>query len=219
MEASVCIVIPLYKAQPSEGELRSIRQACKVFAGRDIFYVIPEGMDLSAYPYQAAYEFPRYYFQSVQTYSDLCCYSQFYRTFKDYEYMLICQPDAWAFSDRLDEFCAMGYDYIGAPWPKMPGIPQDGVGNGGFCLRRVRRFIELTRSLRDCGAHPEDRFWCIDMRDYLSIAPIKVAATFSLEHQPERWYKLAGNTLPMGCHNPWRFDFEKFWKPKGIPAL
>ena len=219
MEASVCVVIPLYKEQPSAGELRSIVQACKVFKGRDIFYIIPEGMNLSAYPYQAAYEFPRYYFQSVQTYSELCCYSAFYKTFKDYEYMLICQPDAWAFLDRLDYFCSLGYDYIGAPWPKMNGIPRDGVGNGGFCLRRVAKFIELTRNLRDCGAHPEDRFWCIDMQDYLNIAPISVAATFSLEHQPERWYKKNGKVLPMGCHNPWRFNYDKFWKPKGVPAL
>jgi len=217
METSVCVVIPLYKERPSALELKSIRQACDIFAGRDIFYIIPTGLNLSAYPYQAAYEFSPYYFQGVTTYSELCCLSDFYRTFSEYDYMLICQPDAWVFDDRLDHFCALGYDYIGAPWPKMRGIERDGVGNGGFCLRRVARFIELTRKLRDCGAHPEDRFWCIDMRDYLNIAPLSVAATFSLEHQPERWFKEYGKVEPMGCHNPWRFDFKSFWKKRGVP--
>jgi hypothetical protein len=218
MEASVCVVIPLYKEKPSAGELMSIRRACEVFAGRDIFYVKPQGMSIEAYPFQAAYEFPEYYFSSLQTYSELCCYNKFYSVFRDYEYMLICQPDCWVFEDRLDEFCALGYDYIGAPWPKMEGIPEDGVGNGGFCLRRVSRFVELTRQLCDCGSHPEDRFWCIDMHDYLNIAPISVAATFSLEHEPSRWFKAYGKVWPMGCHKPWRFEYRSFWKGKGVPG-
>ena len=100
----------------------------------------------------------------------------------------------------------------------MPGIPEDGVGNGGFCLRRVSKFIELTRQLHSCGCHPEDRFWCIDMGESLNKAPIRVAAHFSLEHQPERWYKANGKVRPMGCHKPWRFSYDKFWKSKGVPA-
>ena len=125
METSVCVVIPLYKERPSAGELRSIKQACGIFAGRDIFYVIPEGMSIGAYPFQAFYEFPAYYFQTVQTYSELCCQSSFYRTFKDYEFMMIYQQDCWVFEDKLDHFCSLGYDYIGAPWPKMNGIPEE----------------------------------------------------------------------------------------------
>lgn len=217
METRVCVIIPVYRAVPSAIELKSIENSCRIFVGRDIYYVAPRGLDMSAYPFQAVHEFPEFYFQSTITYSELCCLHDFYRTFRDYDYMLICQPDCWVFDDRLDRFCAMGYDYIGAPWPKMRGIDRDGVGNGGFSLRKVSRFMTLTRQLCDCGAHPEDRFWCIDMREYLDIAPISVAATFSLEHDPARWYKEYGKVKPMACHNPWRFDYKKFWKPRGVP--
>jgi len=215
--ANVCIVIPLYKVKPTELELKSINQAREVFKGRDIFYVVPRGFDASAYVPEALIEFPEYYFMSLSNYSELCCLEEFYKAFELYEWMMIYQPDCWVFEDNLDMFCALDYDYIGAPWPKMPGIPVDGVGNGGFCLRYLPKFIKLTHNLQSCGAHPEDRFWCIDMHAYLNIAPISVAAHFSLEHDPVRWYKAHGKVRPMGCHKPWRFSYDKFWKKFGVP--
>lgn len=218
MRANVCIVIPLYKEHPSANELRSIRRTCEIFARRDIYYVIPDCMDLSVYPQQMSFNFHPGYFTSLESYSELCCCRKFYESFRDYDYMLICQPDCWVFRDELDSFCEMDFDYIGAPWPKMPGIPEDGVGNGGLSLRRVSRFIALTRQLRDCACHPEDRFWCIDMGYRLRVAPIDVAARFSLEHDPKKFFDAAGKHLPMGCHKPWRFDYAKFWKSRKVPA-
>lgn len=217
-KANVCIVIPLYKVKPTELELKVINQGCEIFKERDIFYVVPRGFDASAYAPEALIEFPEYYFYSLTNYSELCCLEEFYQAFRQYDWMMIYQPDCWVFEDKLDEFCALGYDYIGAPWPKMPGIPEDGVGNGGFCLRSIPKFIHLTHNLQSCGAHPEDRFWCIDMKAYLNIAPIEVGAHFSLEHEPMRWYHAYGKVRPMGCHKPWRFDYERFWKTFNVPA-
>lgn len=218
-KANVCIVIPLYKVKPTELELKVINQGREIFKERDIFYVVPRGFDASAYAPEALVEFPEYYFHSLINYSELCCLEEFYQAFKQYDWMMIYQPDCWVFEDKLDEFCALGYDYIGAPWPKMNGIPEDGVGNGGFCLRSIPKFIHLTHNLQSCGAHPEDRFWCIDMKAYLNIAPIEVGAHFSLEHEPMRWYHAFGEVRPMGCHKPWRFDYDRFWKQFNIPAL
>lgn len=217
-KANVCIVIPLYKVKPTELELKVINQGREIFKERDIFYVVPRGFDASAYAPEALVEFPEYYFHSLINYSELCCLEEFYQAFRQYDWMMIYQPDCWVFEDKLDEFCALGYDYIGAPWPKMPGIPEDGVGNGGFCLRSIPKFIHLTQNLQSCGAHPEDRFWCIDMKAYLNIAPIEVGAHFSLEHEPMRWYHAYGKVRPMGCHKPWRFDYERFWKTFNVPA-
>ena len=217
-KANVCIVIPLYKVRPTELELKVINQGREIFKERDIFYVVPREFDASAYAPEALVEFPEYYFHSLSNYSELCCLEEFYQAFKQYDWMMIYQPDCWVFEDRLDEFCALGYDYIGAPWPKMNGIPEDGVGNGGFCLRSIPKFIHLTHNLQSCGAHPEDRFWCIDMKAYLNIAPIEVGAHFSLEHEPMRWYHAYGKVRPMGCHKPWRFDYERFWKTFNVPA-
>ena len=218
-KANVCIVIPLYKVRPTELELKVINQGREIFKDRDIFYVVPRGFDASAYAPEALVEFPEYYFYSLSNYSELCCLEEFYQAFRQYDWMMIYQPDCWVFEDKLDEFCALGYDYIGAPWPKMSGIPEDGVGNGGFCLRSIPKFIHLTHNLQSCGAHPEDRFWCIDMKAYLNIAPIEVGAHFSLEHEPMRWFHAFGKVRPMGCHKPWRFDYDRFWKQFNIPAL
>ena len=217
-KANVCVVIPLYKVKPTELELKVINQGREIFKERDIFYVVPRGFDASAYAPEALVEFPEYYFHSLSNYSELGCLEEFYQAFKQYDWMMIYQPDCWVFEDKLDEFCALGYDYIGAPWPKMNGIPEDGVGNGGFCLRSIPKFIHLTHNLQSCGAHPEDRFWCIDMKAYLNIAPIEVGAHYSLEHEPMRWYHAYGKVRPMGCHKPWRFDYERFWKTFNVPA-
>ena len=48
--------------------------------------------------------------------------ADFYRRFTDYEYILIHQLDVFLFEDKLLEFCDMGYDYIGAPYPKFDAI-------------------------------------------------------------------------------------------------
>lgn len=198
-------------------ELKSIKQTLKILKIRDIYYVMPQGLDLSNYPVgPIPIEFPTYYFQDLSNYSEMCCQGWFYRKFRDYDYMLIAQPDCWVFRDDLDRFCAMNYDYIGAPWPVMRGIPVEGVGNGGFCLRRISKFVELCALLHDTGDHPEDRFWCISMQPYMKIAPIATAAEFSLEHQPSYFRKYA-TCNPMGCHKPWRFEFDTFWKKLKVP--
>lgn len=218
MEANVCIVIPIYKSDPSATELKSIKQTIKVLNGRDIYYLMPQGLNISKYPSGPIPKetFP-YYFENIENYSELCCQGWFYELFKDYEYMLIDQPDCWTFRDDLDKFCAMGYDYIGAPWPQMRGIPAEGVGNGGFCLRKISKFVELCTMMHDNGGHPEDRFWCITMGNYLNIAPLNVAADFALEHKPAYFHDKYASSYPMGAHKPWKFDFETFWKKLKVP--
>lgn len=100
---------------------------------------------------------------------------EFYTLFDDSEYILICQTDAWIFSDRLEEWCDYGYDYVGAPWPKrrvynLPIIKQflwlrrkllgggdrilrqdyfGRVGNGGLSLRRVSSMISACERYAD----------------------------------------------------------------------
>ena len=105
-KANVCIVIPLYKENPSELELKSVNRARQIFAGRDIFYVVPAGFNSSAYGYEAIFEFPTYYFQSLVNYSELCCLHDFYAAFQDYDYMMIYQPDCWVFEDSLKGLAA-----------------------------------------------------------------------------------------------------------------
>jgi hypothetical protein len=72
----------------------------------------------------------------------------FYKSFDDYEFILIAQTDALVFSDDLDHWCDRDYSYIGAPWfsglnkPRLP-LTLIASGNGGLSLRRVADFIRV----------------------------------------------------------------------------
>lgn len=93
--------------------------------------------------------FPERFFGSGQAHSRLMMSRQFYARFQRYEYILVYHLDALVFSDQLAEWCAAGYDYIGAPWLRSAEYPEKGfagVGNGGFSLRRVRSFLKVLDS-------------------------------------------------------------------------
>jgi len=47
---------------------------------------------------------------------------------------------------------------------------------------------------------------------WFKIPDWKIAVQFSMEVQPEYFFKLNNNTLPFGCHAWWRYDVD-FWKP------
>lgn len=225
ISSSCCVAIPIYKESMSSGEEKSIDQTFKVMSGRSIYFFAPEGLDMQYYEnryagrYAGVKRFDDSYFGSIEGYSRLMTRVGFYKAFEEWDYMLIVQPDCWTFRDDLDEFCNMGYDYIGAPWPPMKNIETEGVGNGGFSLRKVRKFIGLCENLKDEDIHPEDRFFCIGCADKLNIAPMKVGAHFSLEHKPIQYYHRFGKVTPMGCHKPFRFSYEEFWKKLGVPDI
>lgn len=149
----VVVAVPVYKPEMTVYEAFSLRRCAQVLGRYPICFFGPDGMDMSAYtdavPSAALERFPNECFASVRSYSDLLLTTAFYDRFSAYEFMLIYQLDAFVFYDALAEWCAKGYDYIGAPWresaragPKCLG-GFGGVGNGGFSLRRPRRCYDL----------------------------------------------------------------------------
>jgi len=148
------------------------------------------------------------YFSSVPAYNRLCFSSAFYRAFSEYEYMLVCQLDAWIFADRLSEWVARGYDYIGAPWCIFCRNRQacdannrnecvGAVGNGGLSLRRVSKFAEVT-SLGISTLANEDIYFSSVLSNK---PPCKEAFLFSVETGFE---KFLGEQFHFGCHAPMR---------------
>lgn len=222
MYKDVCIVIPIYKIAPSPNELQSIRRCFDVFNDRDIAYIAPLGLDIAAYPQARVMSFNGMYFSSTATYSELCRSKELYSAFSEYKYILIYQSDCWVFSDTLDWFTALGYDYIGAPWFGVRDISTgrpltDGqVGNGGLSLRKTATFLRLAG--QPCSSSvPEDVYWCRVRASELNIAPTDVACRFSLEHHPERGISINGGRLPMGCHKPWQLKYSNLWYSMGVP--
>lgn len=154
------VVIPIYQSVLSESELFSIRNVAKILAKHDIYFVGPEhlthflGLLSGQFDTQIAFKtFPDRYFASIAGYNDLMVSAMFYRSFADYQCMLIAQTDSLVFKDELNFWADKNYSYIGAPWfegytqPVLP-LQLSRVGNGGFSLRNIQDFLRVLNRPR-----------------------------------------------------------------------
>lgn len=174
----VAVVVPIYKPQFSPYEARSVRQTVAVLGHYPIILLAPVGLDLT----MIHREFPSLEVREVSDewlgrkngiagYNRMMLSADFYDLFRDFEYILICQPDVWIFRDELSDWCRKGYDCVAAPWVRrrvynLPLLRQwlalrrwwcashgrmirqmiyGRIGNGGLSLRRVDRFREACR--------------------------------------------------------------------------
>ena len=159
------VVIPVYKQKLSKWDEISLRQCCKILSRHTLCLVTYSELDCSEYfkiaaEYRVTLQrenFDAHYFSGILGYNALMMSKDFYRRFANYDYMLIYQLDAYVFRDELDDWCAKGYDYIGAPWffdckSHESGAKLWKVGNGGFSLRKIDTHIKiLTRKLPVLG--------------------------------------------------------------------
>lgn len=188
MNKLVCIVIPIYKSKPSVEELASFKQCLSILHNYSIHIVTHCEVELNKYLSNTTTNieitlFDKYFFSSIDSYSELLRSYFFYSSFKKYKYILIYQLDAWVYKEELKEWCNKGYDYIGAPWFENYGSHENGdklwcVGNGGLSLRRVRKFMELT--------HPHKRiksFNEIFKEEYNGIKSLPVCIARGLGHR------------------------------------
>ena len=222
MSTKVAVVIPTYKEELSPLEQIALVQCRKILGRYPLIFFTPAGKIFSYFkPDDGVAHFPSQYFQNVDTYNTLMLSPNFYETFKDFEYILIYQLDAFVFYDALEDFCSLGYDYIGAPWPiySWSGArnPTPTVGNGGFSLRKVKSCLDL---LKICVTLPnwytflkynEDAFFAscgVKKNIDFNTAPFKIADTFSMEWTPARAVRRLGNALPFGCHNWSKFSAD-----------
>lgn len=140
---SAAVVIIAYSPHPSATEAASFAQGLRVLGGHPLRLVCPESLDWSVYRRMAdeagvqlgLQRFADSYFTSVASYNSLMLSPTFYDVFLEFEQILLYQLDAWVFADELDDWCARGYTYVGAPWFTDDGIMLPYAGNGGFCLR------------------------------------------------------------------------------------
>jgi hypothetical protein len=152
--------------------------------------------------------------------------------------MLIYQLDAWIFKDELIDWCLKDYDYIAAPWMDVNfvsrywkensrigqylsyfNISPNMVGNGGFSLRKVKKFILLLKIFKKKAEKwyinaNEDFFWSLYVPYYYPFFKVpskKIALSFAFETQPEICFEQNDYMLPMGCH-AWEKNNPYFWK-------
>jgi len=142
----VVVVIPVHKPEPTVNELASLRQCYKILGKHPIRIIAPAGLDMSRYrevaPQCEVMFIDPVWLSSIQQYNKLKISKYFYNQFKDYEYLLTYELDAWVFRDELLYWCDKEYDFIGAPWFEgYTDIKSENVvpgANSGFSLRKVR---------------------------------------------------------------------------------
>ena len=225
----VVIVVPVYKQVLSNLERISLQQLNKILRNYPKVFVAPESLEFDYGMLSEGYRierFPNEYFTGISAYSQLMLSEHFYRRFEKYEYMLLYQLDAFVFSDRLSEFCAMGFDYIGAPvyrfTPHWHAI-HCSVGNGGFSLRNIQSAIHMLEKHSEwMPGHPfadvfnewEDLFWAYcGQNDAFAfrIPTVAQALEFAVQDDIAHIYKRMHRVLPFGCHGWYKSNFL-FWK-------
>lgn len=204
----------------NEYELISLEQATKILRRYDICFVMPKGMTgFTKYGVNIE-RFDDCFFTSISSYNKLMLNTSFYERFTEYEYMLIYQLDAFVFKDKLEFFCELNYDYIGAPWLYGEIFKVDEmiqafyVGNGGLSLRKIQSCINILKESKidfNTYMQNEDVFFSTLASETFSIAPIDVALQFSFETQVKKCFERNHYKLPFGCHGLLRYDYE-FWK-------
>lgn len=171
----VVILIPIYRAFFDDFEKNSLKSVNQELKSFPIIFIAPHSLDidfLKNYEIQFDYEIYRFedhFFKSIDGYNKLLLSTHFYEAFLNYEYILICQTDAYVFKNELSFWVSKGFDYIGAPWldskkvlfnhksrsvfnkiKKTIGLKQrlynhiNQVGNGGFSLRKTLKFYEIS---------------------------------------------------------------------------
>jgi hypothetical protein len=146
---NVVIVIPIHKVEPTRYELISFQQCFKIFSSSAIKLVAPQNLSLEIYksvvPGLETIFIEPFWQTSIVNYNKLKISRFFYRLFKDYEYLLTYELDAFVFRNDLDYWCEQAYDYIGAPWFEDYLTANSGnstrlfkVGNSGFSLRNIQ---------------------------------------------------------------------------------
>ena len=159
MKNKCIIVIPIYKENPNIVERASFSQVLTILKSHDICIYTHKECNLSIYKQisdnvEKVYSvelFDKQFFKSIDGYNDLCYSKDFYLRFNSYKYMLIYQLDAWVFRDELLYWCDKDYDYIGAPifyaYNKSNFTTKFmGIGNGGFCLRKISHCLNVLNS-------------------------------------------------------------------------
>ncbi len=165
MAGIAAVAIFVHSPDLTWDEVVSLRQCWKVLSDHPLFLVHPRGMDIGRYlaiaPGLRLLPVDPRHLASVRSYNRLKLDPELYGLFRDFEFMLTYELDAFVFRDELLRWCDMGYDYIGAPWFEgWYGAKHDAKvrrgQNSGFSLRRISsaqrvlRSFRLVRPLKEC---------------------------------------------------------------------
>src|ERR1700737_7989 len=141
--SAAAVVVPFYRQELGADERVSLRHLDHFLGPYDRFLFMPKSLrgGLDGF---GSRRFSDRFFESRRGYSALLLSRDFYRSFSEYEYVLVYQLDCLVFSDDLLRWCEKEFDYIGAVHTIGDNAPC--AGQGGFSLRRVSSFLDVLNS-------------------------------------------------------------------------
>jgi hypothetical protein len=155
MTTPVAVVVPIYKKYEmlDATEKISLLRCLKILKKHKIIFIGAIHFNTQSYQnicleYQVNFSFRGFdarFFEGRKGYNALLLHIDFYNAFADFSHILIYQTDCYVFTDALLHWVAQPQSYIGAPWTHVGGL--QGVGNGGFSLRRVADFIFILDNI------------------------------------------------------------------------
>ena len=232
-EFNIAICVPFHKCELSDFEKISLKQLLNVLKRYEIIFVVPESLNASPFD-KCGIKFELFkdeFFESQKSYSRLMLEKAFYKRFASYDYILIYQLDSFVFSDKLTDFCRLGYDYIGAPGividpylgTLFKGKKYYHWENGGLSLRKVQSFIRVLDNIGDIKGLPYEEY-LYDCEDFLysylasddkygfTMAPLEIASTFSVEFNLDNSFqRIKNGELPFGTHAWYKLNYD-MWK-------
>lgn len=128
------------------------------------------------------------------------------------------------FKEQIRSYFHRRYNLLGKEGkPALDKQLNNQVGNGGFSLRKVDKFIKICQEYKsqisayekvENSIFNEDIFFSIELnrkKRVVKIPSYKEAVDFAIETAPEQAFGLNGNKLPFGCH-AWEKNID-FWRP------
>lgn len=163
------------------------------------------------------------HFKDTSSYSYYIESVDFWKLFLDkFEYIYIYQTDCFLLKDNLQEWVDKNFDFIGAPiistnanWNNVPC-----TGNGGFSLRKVKKFYKLAEFAKNHEneisskfKHYEDLYFLqyVGKKIYIDLPNFKDAALFCWDMNPDILYANKFD-IPM-CVHAWPKNIS-FWRTK-----
>ena len=182
MNECACL-IPYHKYEMTYLEKLALNRIYDVFANRTCYLLLPSYIDPNKFismnldqniidkyiKYHNNFYYVNFgdeYFKSSCTYNALVLHENTYNYFKNlgFNYVLICQLDAFIFEDKLDYFLEKNYDFIGSflstylnTWMENEIIDnycehlltKNIFMNGGFSLRNIDFCINAINNYHD----------------------------------------------------------------------
>jgi len=158
---------------------------------------------------------------NIETYNKLLKDELVWANMLEYEKCLTVQDDGTLFRPGVEDVF-LGYDWVGAPWPRGQHlvdakVGSNFVGNGGLSLRNVKMMHDICKTCdpveklqlfnTNIQPEPEDVFFSREVTKRGGLVPShELARRFAMEQLP-----MTDPLVPFGIHKPWAYQ--------GVPAV